>query len=102
VALTAQLPPPRGTANPLKPVHELYGEVLLKSGRYDEAVAVFQASLKRTPNRPRSLLGLARTYAQLGDESSASEQYRKLASIWKGYDANDLQEAEQYLQTVQR
>ncbi len=102
VALTARLPPPRGTANPLKPVHELYGEVLLKSGRYDEAVAVFQSSLKRTPNRPRSLLGLARTYAQLGDESSASEQYRKLASIWKGYDANDLQEAEQYLQTVQR
>ena len=32
VALTTKLPPPRGTAIPQKPVHELYAEVLLQVG----------------------------------------------------------------------
>lgn len=100
IELTGQLPPPNGTANPLKPVHELYAEVLSQLGRFEEAIALFESSLARTPNRSRSLLGLARTYAKLGDEDAAAKLYRKLAEIRKGAETKDLAEAEQYLSMV--
>ena len=89
--------PPSGAANPLKPVHELYGEILLASGQYDQAVDVFHRSLARTPNRPFSLLGLARSYAGLGDEERARKQYQKLAEVWKGRDFKVLDEVNEYL-----
>ena len=40
------------------PVRELYGELLLKEGRLEEARAAFEASLERTPNRRNALLFL--------------------------------------------
>ena len=44
--------PPNGAPNPLKPVHELYGEALLAADRPREAARdAFEASLLRTPNR---------------------------------------------------
>lgn len=102
VELTKQLPPPNGTANPIKPVHELYAEVLSELGRFDQSIALFKGSLARTPNRSRSLLGLARTYVKLGDEEAAAQLYRRLAEIRKGSNTKDLQEAEQYLSMAQR
>ncbi len=84
IELTRKLPPPRGTPNPMKPVHELFGEVLLANGDAERAKTLFLDSLARTPNRARSLLGLARSYAQLGDEAGAKRQYDKLARFWKG------------------
>ena len=54
------LAPPRGAASPIKPVHELYGEILAGFGAREDAAAMFETSLMRMPNRPRSLLGLAR------------------------------------------
>ena len=95
--LTGQLPPPNGTANPLKPVHELYAEVLSQLGRFEEAIGLYESALARMPNRSRSLLGLARTYAKLGDEDAAAKLYRKLAEIRKDAQTEDLAEAEQYL-----
>jgi Tfp pilus assembly protein PilF len=81
----------------LKPIHELYGEELLTAERPDEARAQFSASLQRTPNRPLSLLGLARSYAALGDEDAARKQYQKLADVWKDRDFPVLEEANRYL-----
>ena len=83
IALANSMGTPRGPARPLKPVHELYAEVRLELGQLDEAVGLFEASLRRTPNRPRSLLGLARTYAAQGQTELAAEQYGKLAQIWE-------------------
>lgn len=40
------------------PVRELYGELLLKEGREEEAMAAFEASLERTPNRLNALNNL--------------------------------------------
>ncbi len=40
------------------PVRELYGELLLKEGREEEAVTAFEASLERTPNRLNALNNL--------------------------------------------
>lgn len=92
--------PPNGPATPLKPVHELYGEALLAANKPDQAVEQFATSLSRTPNRPLSLLGLARSYAAVGEEEAAKEQYQKLAEIWKNRDFPAVEEASQYLASV--
>jgi tetratricopeptide (TPR) repeat protein len=97
VEIAEAMRPPNGAPNPLKPIHELYGEELLAADRHDEARAQFTASLQRTPNRPLSLLGLARAYAALGDEEAAKKQYQKLADVWKDRDFPLLEEANRYL-----
>lgn len=97
VAIAETMRPPNGAPDPLKPIHELYGEALLETNRPDEAVELFATSLKRTPNRPLSLLGLARSYAALGDEDAARQQYQKLADVWKDRDFPVLEEANRYL-----
>ena len=76
--------PPRGSANPVKPVHELYGEILLELGKAEEAVEMFETSLLRMAGRPRSLLGLARAQAALGNDMLAAEAYGKVAALWEG------------------
>ena len=97
VEIAESMRPPNGAPNPLKPVHELYGEELLAAGKADEASDQFAKSLLRTPNRPLSLLGLARSYAALGNEAGARQQYQKLADVWKDRDFPVLQEANRYL-----
>lgn len=97
VDIAESMRPPNGPPNPLKPIHELYGEELLTAGMADQAAAQFSASLLRTPNRPMSLLGLARSYAALGDEEAAKKQYQKLAGVWKDRDFAVLVEANRYL-----
>ncbi|MDE2864193.1 MAG: hypothetical protein OXR05_03765 [Gemmatimonadota bacterium] len=76
--------PPRGSANPVKPVHELYGELLLDLDRPEEAAEMFETSLQRMAGRPRSLLGLARANAALGNTMVALENYQKVAALWEG------------------
>ena len=66
----SRMGPPAGPPSPAKPIHELYGEVLLELGRPERAVELFQASLERTPNRPLSLRGLARAQELAGDKPS--------------------------------
>ncbi len=51
---------PNGAAVPIKPAHELYGEILLELGQPQQALTQFETSLQRTPNRRLSLRGLAR------------------------------------------
>ncbi|MDH3208539.1 MAG: hypothetical protein OEO79_18210 [Gemmatimonadota bacterium] len=83
-AVDEALPPPRGAASPIKPVHELYGELLMDLGRPAEAVGKFEASLLRMPNRPRSLLGIGRTYVALGTPMMAGDAYEQIAELWAG------------------
>ena len=75
--------PPRGSANPVKPVHELYGELLLELDRPEDAAAMFETSLQRMAGRPRSLLGLARANAAMGNTMVALENYAKVAALWE-------------------
>jgi tetratricopeptide (TPR) repeat protein len=72
------LDPPSGPAYPLKPSHELYGELLAAAGRHQDAVKEFQTSLQRTPNRTASLLGLARSSVAVGDTETATRAYQML------------------------
>lgn len=97
VEIAESMRPPNGAPNPLKPVHELYGEALLEVGRAEEALATFEQSLLRTPNRPLSLRGLARAQAALGDGEAARAIYALLADGWRERETAWGAEAEGYL-----
>ena len=97
VAMVEAMAPPRGSANPIKPVHELYGELLMELDRPEAAVAMFETSLLRMPRRPRSLLGLARSSVATGDDVAAAEAYEELLDVWAGRDLEGAHEARQFL-----
>ena len=50
------------------------------------------------PNRPRSLLGLARAYAATGNDEEAAEAYEELTEVWAGHESlAGMQEARRFL-----
>ena len=96
VEIITPMAPPRGSAQPIKPVFEMYGEVLVDLGRHEDAIKQFEISLERMPNRPRSLLGMARAQAATGHADAAGEHYQMLVNIWDG-DEDFVSEARSYL-----
>lgn len=97
VKIAESMRPPNGAPNPIKPVHELYGEALLNLNKPAEASELFSRSLLRTPGRTLSLRGLARAHAKLGQVVSAREHYQKLIAIWKDKMHEGKHEAKSYL-----
>ena len=95
-AIEEKLPAPSGTPRLIKPTYELFGEILLRAGKPQEAAQQFATSLLRHPNRARSLLGAA---ADNGDREEAVEWYSKLLAVWTQADPTlpELQEARRYL-----
>jgi tetratricopeptide (TPR) repeat protein len=75
---------PNGAADPIKPSHELLGEVLLQAGKSKEAAEAFETSLLRMPNRARSLMGAIRAHAAAGNREKAAERLATFNSFWKG------------------
>ncbi len=99
VEIIEPMAPPRGSANPIKPLYEMYGEVLIDLGRHGDAIEQFAISLERMPNRPRSLLGMARAQAATGHVTEAAEYYQMLLNIWEGDDSFEgVIEANSYLE----
>jgi tetratricopeptide (TPR) repeat protein len=76
--------PPNGAADPVKPSHELLGEVLLQAGKAKEAADAFETSLLRMPNRARSLMGAVKAHTAAGNKEKAAERLATLNSFWKG------------------
>jgi tetratricopeptide (TPR) repeat protein len=76
--------PPNGAADPIKPSHELLGEVLLQAGKHKEAADAFETSLLRMPNRARSLMGAIKAHLGAGNKQRAAERQATLNSFWKG------------------
>src|SRR5262245_25893011 len=76
-ATEESMDPPSGppgeqdTDPPIKPAHELLGEVLLEIGRPADAVKQFAIGLDRMPNRPRLLLGAARATVNVNQQTTA-------------------------------
>lgn len=64
-AIESTLNAPSGPPLPMKPSFEMYGEFLLTQGRYEEAAAQFTKALERTPNRTKSVTGLALAQTQM-------------------------------------
>jgi tetratricopeptide (TPR) repeat protein len=83
-----------GPPVPVKPPHELAGELLLQLGRPAEARATFERSLRLAPRRVESLQGLARAASAAGDEATARTTYAELMTIWHSADAGLTGKAE--------
>jgi len=69
------------TPGPLAPARELYGEMLLERGMAKEALAAFEATKAKEPNRFRGFLGAARAAEKLGDKATAKANYEKLLAL---------------------
>jgi tetratricopeptide (TPR) repeat protein len=75
-----------GPPVPVKPAHELVGEMLMDLRRPKEAIPAFEASLKRNPGRALSLLGLGRAAMATKDTARAMAAYGELRKVWKNAD----------------
>jgi tetratricopeptide (TPR) repeat protein len=90
-------PGEQDTDPPIKPAHELLGEVLLEVGRPADAAKQFAIGLVRTPNRPRLLLGAARAASKVNDQATAQLRYRQLVNLpGGGPDRPGLDEAKSF------
>ena len=69
------------TPGPIKPARELLGEMLLQVNRPADALAAFEATLKKEPNRFRAVYGAARAATAAGNRASASAHYATLLRI---------------------
>ena len=88
------------TPGPLAPAHELLGEMLLEANQPANAVKEFEASLKKEPNRFRSVYGAGRAAELAGNRTSARKYYSQLAKICERGDRQartDLEHARQYI-----
>jgi hypothetical protein len=66
---------------PLKPAHELLGEMLLEAGKPAEALLEFEATMKKEPNRFRGVYGAAVAAEKAKDPAKAKQYYRELLQI---------------------
>ena len=65
------------TPGPLAPARELYGAMLLERGMAKEALAAFEATMAKEPNRYNGLAGAAQAAEMLGDKAKAKAQYEQ-------------------------
>jgi tetratricopeptide (TPR) repeat protein len=69
------------TPGEVLPARELYGDMLLASGRHGEAIEAYEAALARSPNRFNSLFGAGRAAELAGDREAAASFYAQLVEI---------------------
>jgi hypothetical protein len=69
------------TPGPLAPARELYAEMLLERGMAKEALAAFEITKAREPNRFRGHLGAAQAAEKFGDKAKAKVNYEKLLAL---------------------
>jgi len=71
---------------PIIPANELLGDLLLTLARPADAAVAFENALRRTPNRPMAVFGLARSAQALGDTATARQRYQTFLGIWRTAD----------------
>jgi hypothetical protein len=69
------------TPGPLAPARELFGDMLLDRGMAKEALAAYQATMAKEPNRYNGFAGAAKAAAALGDKATARADYEKLIGL---------------------
>jgi hypothetical protein len=74
------------TPGPIKPARELLGDMLMQLNRPAEALAEYEATLKKEPNRFRAIYGAARAAAAAGQPQKAAVFYASLLQISKDAD----------------
>ncbi|MBK1657082.1 hypothetical protein [Paracraurococcus ruber] len=75
------------TPGRILPARELLGDMLLEAGQPAAALAEYEASQQREPNRFRGLFGAARAAEAAGDRAKATAHYRALLALAKDADA---------------
>jgi tetratricopeptide (TPR) repeat protein len=85
-----------------RPARELYGVMLLKRGVATEALAAFEATLKKEPKRLGAYLGAAKAAEKLGDTARARQYYERVVAV--AADADDarteISEAREFLKKL--
>ena len=86
----------------LSMLRELYGLMLLESGRSAEALAAFEATLQKEPNRLGAYVGAAVSAEKAGDKHKAREYYEKIVAIAEGADdtRTEVANAREYLKKL--
>jgi hypothetical protein len=69
------------TPGPLAPARELYGFMLLESGRAKDALAAFEAVTKKEPNRFLALYGAGKAAEAAKQPAKAKGYYREIVKI---------------------
>src|SRR5262245_51373184 len=72
------------TPGPLAPARELYGFMLLDRGMAREALAAFQSTQQKEPNRYHGFAGAALAAERVGDKAIAKANYQKLIALAGG------------------
>jgi Tfp pilus assembly protein PilF len=75
------------TPGPLAPARELYGFMLLDRGMAKEAMAAFEATMAKEPNRFNGYVGAAKAAQALGDTAKAKAAYEKMIALAAGSDS---------------
>jgi Flp pilus assembly protein TadD len=63
------------------PARELYGTMLLERGMAKEALAAFEATLKKEPNRLGATLGAGAAAEKSGDSAKARTHYAEAVAL---------------------
>jgi tetratricopeptide (TPR) repeat protein len=87
------------TPGPLAPARELYGYMLLDRGMAREALAAFESTQQKEPNRYHGYAGAALAAERAGDKDKARANYTKLVALAGDADAArpELAAARRYL-----
>jgi tetratricopeptide (TPR) repeat protein len=87
------------TPGPLLPARELLGAMLLERGDAASALAAYEATMKKEPNRFNATAGAAAAAEKLGDKAKATAYAEKLVALAQGStsDRPALAAAKQYL-----
>jgi tetratricopeptide (TPR) repeat protein len=89
------------TPGPLAPSRELLGEMLLQIERPEQALLEFEATLKREPNRFRTLDGAARAAQLEGDGVTSRAYFRLLLKLCEHADKPARKELVQAMKSSQ-
>ena len=68
------------------PARELYGVMLLDRGMAKEALAAFEATLKKEPHRFGATLGAAKAAEKAGDIAKARQHYAAAVALTENAD----------------
>jgi tetratricopeptide (TPR) repeat protein len=86
------------TPGPLIPARELLGDILMVHRQPAEALAAYEATLEREPNRARTLVGAARAARAAGRDEVARRYYAALVELMDPASARpELREARELL-----
>jgi len=91
------------TPGPVVPARELLGEMLLALDKPAEALAAFESTLQRSPNRFNALYGAAKAAQMAGQREKARQYYSALVAVSDPVSQRpELSAAKSYLQEVAR